>query len=253
MRKAIVAAAIVILSLAVTLPAHAGSLNQYEADIVAAAKKTYEYDGVLYKVDQSYINQLIDYLSSDGVDLTAEQRDEVIQSAYSSLETGVMEGYLQPTTEQPAATPTPPAEAGDPVDTATAPEETVGGDTASGQGQDGPSSDAVVGEDNTPSGDSTGQITGSDPTVDKTVVSPEEQIKDILKEQAVTPTPTVSAGQESSIFDSFNDKDKEESSVIKDTGFDFTDTFIVIIGMGVLMMIGIYVTFRSDLFAHEDE
>ncbi len=78
---------------------YAGSLNEYEKQVVAEARKTYTYQGKMYQVDEKYIDQLIAYLSQDDVDITAEQRDKALQTAYNSIERGVLDGYLIPVEE----------------------------------------------------------------------------------------------------------------------------------------------------------
>lgn len=256
MKRLIVAAGILLFSSMVSATVYAGTLNQYEAEVVEAAQKIYEYEGVQYKVDQSYIDQLVAYLSSDGVDLTAEQRDEVLQSAYGSIETGVSEGYLKPTTQsQPEATPTPATQVTDTTDNTTDSEEASGSDDGSSEGQEqsGETSDTTSAEN---ASNDASEVTGnvSEASEEKELVSAEELIKNVLKaDQTVTPTPIPQVSQESSIFDSLNDKDQGVSSIIKDTGFNFMNTIIVITGIGVLMLVAIYVTFRTRLFAHEDE
>lgn len=96
MKKIIFALGLLLICFVPVSTVYAGSLNSYEKQVVAAAKKTYEYDGVKYRVASSYINQLMGYLTKDGVDLTAEQRDQAIQTAFANIENGVEGGYLIP-------------------------------------------------------------------------------------------------------------------------------------------------------------
>jgi hypothetical protein len=256
MKRISVALGILLFGFMVSSTAYAGSLNQYESEVVEAAKKTYEYKGVLYEVDETYLNQLIDYLSSDGVDLTAEQKDEVIQSAYDSIENGVAEGYLKPSAVQPVTTPSPGTGDSASADDPTASEETDADGSASDitdQEQNGNTS-MDTGEEPSAGENTSGKQAGNGSAGNKEPATAEELIENILKDpQAVTPTPAVQDSLEGSIFDSMNQGDTEDNSIIKNTGFDFTDTIIVIVGMGVLMLVGIYVTVKSNLFAHKDE
>ncbi len=83
--------------------AYAGAVNQYEAEVLEAAKGQFEYDGKLYKVDKSYIEKLSDYLASDEVDLSEEDKDQILASVNNYIITGVTEGFLMPTGDAPPA------------------------------------------------------------------------------------------------------------------------------------------------------
>lgn len=96
MKKVFLALGVLFIALFPASKVYAGSLNTYENEVISAAKQIYEYNGVKYQVQDSFINQLVDYLSTDGVDLTAEQRDEVMHTAFSSIPDGISGGYLVP-------------------------------------------------------------------------------------------------------------------------------------------------------------
>lgn len=96
MKKAILGIGFFILMLSGGTVAYAGPLNAYEQAIINAAKGRFEVDGKQYRVDSAYINQLISYLSSDGVDLTSDQKAEAISTMYASVEEGIEQGYLYP-------------------------------------------------------------------------------------------------------------------------------------------------------------
>lgn len=74
--------------------AFAGDINGNEARVISAASGTFSYNGKEYKAGSSYLNSLASYLSSDDVDLTAEQADEAISMMYASIADGVTQGYL---------------------------------------------------------------------------------------------------------------------------------------------------------------
>ena len=86
---------------------YAGTLNAYEREIVAEATQIFEYNGEQYQVDSGYINQLSNYLATDGIDLNAQQRDEVIQAAFANVQRGVKEGYLVPVKKTDTQTDNP--------------------------------------------------------------------------------------------------------------------------------------------------
>lgn len=79
---------------------HAGDINANEAGVISAAQETFEYEGKTYVAKSEYVNQLIAKLSSDDVDLTAEQASEAIAMIYSNVATGVTKGYIEEVTPQ---------------------------------------------------------------------------------------------------------------------------------------------------------
>lgn len=87
---------VLIISLMNPLSVLAGNLNNNESAIVEIAKGKFVVDGVTYKVSEDYIDSLINYLNSDDVDITKEQKEEVIQTMNNNLLKGVKEGYLVP-------------------------------------------------------------------------------------------------------------------------------------------------------------
>lgn len=104
MKKAILGIGLFILVLSGGTVAYAGSLNANEQAVISAAKGRFEVDGKQYKADSTYINQLISYLSSDGVDLTSDQKAEAISTMYANVEEGVKQGYLLPIEDKPENT-----------------------------------------------------------------------------------------------------------------------------------------------------
>lgn len=72
----------------------AGEINSNEASVIAAASGTFSYEGKTYRAGSSYINSLTAYLSSDDVDLNAEQAAEAISMMYANIAEGVEQGYL---------------------------------------------------------------------------------------------------------------------------------------------------------------
>ncbi len=117
MKKSFLVLGTLIILLMTNSIAFGETLNTYEKEIIEVAKGQFEYNGLIYKVDQDYIDQLIEYLSAEGIDLTEEQKEEIITKVYSEIATGVKEGYLVPvekpsktekTTEIPAETKVSP-------------------------------------------------------------------------------------------------------------------------------------------------
>lgn len=76
-------------------PAYAGSLNAREQELIAIIKGTYTYQGVTYRVKDTYIQVAIDYLLQDDIDVTEEQKQKALNKMYSSIQQGIDEGYLE--------------------------------------------------------------------------------------------------------------------------------------------------------------
>ena len=217
---------------------YAGSLNKYEQDVIAEAKKTYIYEGREYRVPDTYINQLVNYFSSDDVDITSEQRDEALRMAYESIEQGVLEGYLVPIeelqkTQVPAATEAIPKE------------DTTGED--------------IAGEIELPIPQITEGEGEPEPTIAKPGMSPETS-----DEEKITEAPTGKQEEIAKVLEAIIAKKEMkktnsdvlvgiDSQVITETGFCLDNTIIVIAGIIILMMIGLIAAFRINYFAHSDE
>ncbi len=101
---------VLMLILGITCSVYAGDINANEARVISAAQGTFEYEGKTYVAKSEYVNQLIAKLSSDDVDLTADQASEAIAMIYSNVATGVTNGYIEEVApadtheEQPAET-----------------------------------------------------------------------------------------------------------------------------------------------------
>ena len=72
----------------------AGEINSNEAGLIAAASGTFSYDNKTYKAGSAYINSLTAYLSSDDVDLTADQCERAKSQMYANVAEGISRGYL---------------------------------------------------------------------------------------------------------------------------------------------------------------
>lgn len=225
MKKAILILGAVIINVLLTSTVYAGTLNSYEQEVISAARGAYEYEGVDYVVKQEYIDELIAYLSGDEIDLTAEQRDEVMQEAFASVERGVEEGYMIPISN----------------------EDTEGQDSSSdNQMEDGNSSSEseVIENGNSSTKQNEASDSGSDKPVkgDSYMSSPGDTIGKILGNQGT-----------SAISEDIDKTDASDSNIIKDTGFNLDSTIATLTGMGVLMMAGMLVTIKYNFFAHKNE
>lgn len=78
------------------ITANAGGLNANEAQVIGAISGTFYYDGKAYKADPAYLAEARSYLSQDGVDLTAEQCNELIGNISGNVGMAVQNGYIIP-------------------------------------------------------------------------------------------------------------------------------------------------------------
>lgn len=72
----------------------AGDINGNEANVIGAASGTFEYNGKKYVAGSQYLGQLQGKLAEDGVDLSADQANELLGMMYDSVGSGVTQGYL---------------------------------------------------------------------------------------------------------------------------------------------------------------
>jgi hypothetical protein len=96
MKKIILTLGIILIYISTASVAYAGTLNSYEQDVIAAAGRNFEYKGAEYRLDPAYIAKLENYLASDEVDLTKEQRDSILGSVNDYIQSGIDGGYLVP-------------------------------------------------------------------------------------------------------------------------------------------------------------
>ena len=89
-------AAVMISVLFIPSFVFAGNINSHEADLIAQASGTFEYEGKTYVVNDAALRELRSYLSDDGVDLTADQAASAAAKMYGNVEAGVRDGYLVP-------------------------------------------------------------------------------------------------------------------------------------------------------------
>ena len=89
-------AAVMISVLFIPSCVFAGNINSHEADLIAQASGTFEYEGKTYVVNDAALRELRSYLSDDGVDLTADQAASAAAKMYGNVEAGVRDGYLVP-------------------------------------------------------------------------------------------------------------------------------------------------------------
>lgn len=243
MKKIIFIAATLILS-SFSVTAYAGSLNSYEAEVVAAAQGVFESDGIKYKLDASYISQLTSYLSSDEVDLTQEQRDQALAAVNDYIDQGIKEGYLVPLDEQTLDDPEKDATEEEKTDTK---EIDTDQDTKTSDAETESSKTSDVEKNEKPDGENTKAAESTENSKSTKNTAAKTNSKNALDEDASGNTVPVSELTQAP------GEITNEDEIIKNTGFNFNRTVGVAVGIGVLMMIVILVTYRHNFFAQSDE
>jgi hypothetical protein len=232
MKKILFVLIILVISLAPAQLAYAGSLNENEQQIVNAARGKFEYQGNQYRLDEAYINQLIAYLAEEGRDLTKEDRDTVLQSMNNYIETGVKEGYLVPINVQKVQKDTSSPNTSKDSNTST-------DNNASSDNED---KSGVGNTEDTTSNDN------SDMNNEKSNNSKISSSKDFLG--GLLSEDTSSDNSKSGQVTKMNGAD---TLIIKNTGFNLNNTFIIAVMLGVIMLAGMIVTMKNNFFAQNDE
>ncbi len=71
-----------------------GGINSNEAKVISVVTGGFSYKNETYVARQEYVNQLVSYLSRPDINITEQQADKAINTIYSNIETGVVEGYI---------------------------------------------------------------------------------------------------------------------------------------------------------------
>jgi len=309
MKKVMLALGILLIGSTTVSTVYAGTLNAYEREIVAEATQIFEYNGEQYQVDSGYINQLSNYLATDGIDLNAQQRDEVIQAAFANVQRGVKEGYLVPVkkTDTQTDNPTVGEESGSgesettgSANTGTEGTGTVGTGEILGNGTGenestdsgtesstgtrgigttgiGTTGTGTAGTGTAGIGTTGAGTTGIDSTgIDTTGLGFTESGSSIFNTSdyyIYNPTDTQASTQDNNINNKNNNIDSittanankaelmNRSSIQENTsmhalltkkGNYFYNAFIIIIGLGILMLIGMAIVIKLDFFAKNE-
>ena len=223
MKKTIAVFGIILLISINTLMVHAGNMNENESAVVSVAQSQFEIDGVKYRIDSSYTNELINYLNLDEVDLTVAQKDEAISTIYANTKQGLTDGYLVP------------------IESQSNPENT----NEDGTGEDGTSQPDTeqTDVDQDDKADTPRIVTSDKPT---------DFVAEIM-EPLVTTTEIDKANSKIIVTDKNSNNILTVNTVIKNTGFNLNRTVIMAVGMVIIMGICVIVTVKHGFFAHSDE
>ncbi|WMJ85806.1 hypothetical protein [Anaerocolumna sp. MB42-C2] len=264
MKKIIPVLVVVLLLIAGNVQSvKAGELNQYESDLVGRAGGQFEKDGVTYQADSAYVQELINYLSQDGVDLTAAQRDEAVAEMYANVEAGIEEGYLirvsgqekeKPAKEKPkkenlAEEKQEKTEGEEGVstkedkkaNTAEEDNEAEMKQTESGKKPDSTGETETAEENTKQTEDKKEAVTASQEEPTETTG---EDLNQWIGKQPVTNTVTDKYSGKISITDEEGNNLMTVDTVIKNTGFNINRTVWVLSGMGIILGICIIAAYR---------
>lgn len=244
MKKIILTLGIILIYISTASVAYAGTLNSYEQDVIAAAGRNFEYKGAEYRLDPAYIAKLENYLASDEVDLTKEQRDSILGSVNDYIQSGIDGGYLVPAGQKHQSGDSAGKASGQDTGQSSNQDENNSGSSASNNTA-GKSSDtaAVDSKQTNTAAASAGNAAGTAETMD-TADSSGDKFMGGLLEEADTPQSGETAAYQSN---------NTAGQVIKDTGFNLDTTIIIAALMGVLMIAGILIAIKNNYFAQSDE
>lgn len=214
---------------------HAGNLNSEESRLLEYVNRTFEQDGLSYKVNSSYKAKLRDKLMQDDIDLTAGDVEMIIGEINNNVATGVESGYLvliNEPTKAPTATEIPT------TDEST--QETV------------EPSKGTETESNTTETETNGTETDGNTTETETNSSETE----VKQETETSGKETETSNQENSVLNENNssndsnggntdgalnqkDKNEEVTTPLKNTGYSIKTIQYLAAGFLILMLFGI--------------
>lgn len=234
MKKLVFFLGVMTYIFAINNTVYAGELNEHEQAIIEAASEVYEYKGESYQVGQNYLDQLTEYLKRDNIDITPEDKELIIQWALDNIELGVKDGYLIPI------------------------------NNTKNQGEQ-------LNTSNTSSTNNTSNTSNTSiefnirDTIKDILESTSKDIPDIggripslIKEDDTTGN-TPSKEDDSKAINNRNNNieafintndDSMEDEIIKQTGFNLNITLYMVIGIGILMLVGIFIAIKNNYFSN---
>ena len=256
--KKILAAIGFILLLAINQQvAYAGTLNEYETEVVNAAKGTFESHGITYQVDSAYVDELIAYLKEDNIDITAQQRDKAISIMFSNVEQGVEAGYLMPvevgkSADEDGNVKESGNSEGSIKESGSSEGRIKKSDNSEGSKEKSDSSKGTGNLDNsqqnqTEESDGVGEST-SNITKDKS----EEFVNKIMNQQETITKIDTDKGKVT-VTSGKDDNPITVNTVIKNTGFNLNNTFLMVVILVSVMVLCIVAAIQLRLFVHEEE
>ena len=229
MRKILAVIGFILLFTIKQQVVYAGTLNEYETEVIRAARGQFESRGITYQVDSVYVDELIRYLMQDDIDITAEQRDKAISIMFDNVEQGVEVGYLIPVEGKNST------EADIDIEESEILEET--GDFADSQYTN------KIEEELNGAEVSTNNITGdrADELIDQIINGSEKTTKVDTDRGKII----VTSGDNNNLI--------TVNTVIKNTGFNLNATLFMVTILVIIMVLCIVAAIQLRLFVHEEE
>jgi hypothetical protein len=231
--------------------AYAGTLNEYETEVVNAAKGTFESHGITYQVDSAYVDELIAYLKEDNIDITAQQRDKAISIMFSNVEQGVEAGYLMP------------VEVGKSADEDGNVKES--GNSEGSIKESGSSEGSIEGSDNSEGSkektdnldnsqqDQTEELDGADESTSNITKDKSEEFVNKIMNQQDTITEIDTDKGKVTVTSGKDNNPITVNTVIKNTGFNLNNTFLMVVILVSVMVLCIVAAIQLRLFVHKEE
>ncbi len=207
---------------------YAGTLNEYETEVIRAARGRFESRGITYQVDSVYVDELIRYLMQDDIDITAEQRDKAISIMFDNVEQGVEAGYLIPVESKNSA------EADINIEESGNIEETD--DFTDSQHMN------KIEEELNGADVSTNNITGDRVEFVEQIINGSEKTTKIDTDRGKI---TVTSDDSNNLI--------TVNTVIKNTGFNLNGTLFMVTILTVIIVLCVFAAIQSRLFVHEEE
>ena len=213
----IISASILLISCMVSsqpMKVYAGDINGEEARLLEYVNKTFEQDGISYKVNQAYKTKLRKKLTQDDVDLTTSDVEMIIAGIDYNVATGVENGYLVPTEEEEQ-------EANEVPDT----------------------EESQAGEETAPQG--TNQEEGMNGSETETNGKATDTTSEVGTSQGTTNTTADEDTSQESTNTSSDKNEVQDSSetLLKNTGYSLKSIPYLAASMGILMILGILSVF----------
>ncbi len=79
----------------------AGSINEYEAELIAIGEGVFEYNGIEYVATDAAKQRVYNYLMQNDVNLSASQANEAKTEFWGNIAAGISNGYLVPLNPTP--------------------------------------------------------------------------------------------------------------------------------------------------------
>ena len=202
----------------------AEGINENEQAIIQYLESGFNYSGKNYKVVKTYMSEFKAYVALDHIDITAEQKEQVISKVNANIQMGIEYGVLAPVTEADKEN--------------TGKEEE---DYKSDKDKDNMFEDPIISE-----------LFGLDDVNKKREESAKDEADKKKKDQITSTVIDQNTGK-ISVVNGQGEALFSADMPIKNTGFNCNSIFNVLGMLGILFLGTMVVVVRWRLFAHEDE